>query len=109
MFTTLTEENVGDAYFAHKTKLLARTEQTTPEAIINELANTRQEVAEDEARFARGAVLLKDYIVLISERSVVGGRFDAETEARIVSPIVMVDSGHIATSETCRSVGLAQR
>jgi hypothetical protein len=109
LVTMLTEQDVEDAYFAHRTKQLAQTEQTTPEAIIHELANTGQEIEADMARFQRGLVLLKDYIVLISERSVVGGRFDSETAERVVSPIIRVPGGHIATAEAYRSVALAQR
>jgi hypothetical protein len=109
MMTMLTEQDVHDALFAHNTKQLARTERCKPESLIRELANNDEEAAEHLAGYQHGLVLLRDYIVLMSERSVVGGRFDAETAARVVSPIVSVTSGHIATSEAYRSVALAQR
>jgi hypothetical protein len=109
MQTTLTEQDVIDAYFARRTQRLAATEQTTPEAIIKSLADNDREIMDDLARFQRGLLLLRDYIVLVSERSVVGGRFDAKTLDRVVSPIIRVSSGYIATSEATRSVALAQR
>lgn len=97
--TTLTEQDVCDADFARNTRRV----------ILREFAYDAAQLAEDLARFARGEQLLKDYIVLTSDRSVIGGQFDAETNARIVSPIVQMQSGHIATSTAHRAVGLAQR
>ncbi len=108
MMTTLTEQDVRDAFFARQTDRMARTEECSPEAIIREVEDPRT-IAEDLASYQRGKVLLKDYIVLVSERSVVGGRFDDEAEARIISPVLQITSGHIATSVAYRLIGLAQR
>jgi hypothetical protein len=109
MMTTLTAQDVSDADFARNTRRLAASESTTPDAILREFAYDATQLAEDRARFARGEELLKDYIVLVSDRSVIGGEFDAKTAARIVSPIVQMQSGHIATSTAYRAVALAQR
>jgi hypothetical protein len=109
MQTTLTEQDVIDAHFAHAIRQLAATERDTPERIIRGLETYEGQAAEQIAQYRRGLVLLKDYIVLVSERSIIGGRFDAKTLARVVSPIIRVSSGYIATSEATRSVALAQR
>lgn len=106
MMTTLTEQDVRDAMYADATKRHAHIEGTTPEAIIRELANTRQEAEEGIAQFQRGARLLKDYMVVMSDRSTAGGILKDE---RVVSPIVQAFSGHIATAEAYRAVGLVQR
>ena len=109
MLTTLTEQDVSDALFAFSTKNLARVEGCSPESLIRSLEIYDGQSAGQIEQYRRGLAVLKNYIVLTSERSVVGGRFDAETADRIVSPIISVSSGHIATSEAYRSVGLAQR
>ena len=109
MMTTLTEENVRDAYYAFQTRAQACNEETTPQNMIAELANTPQEEREGLAQFERGVALLRDYIVLMSDRSIVGGRFGDGTAARIVSPIVSVPAGYVATHEAYRAVALAQR
>ena len=81
MLTTLTEQDVRDAHFADRTRALALTEHTTTTAILREF----NEFNFDEAlvQFQHGEQLLKDYRILTSDRSVVGGRFDDETAARI--------------------------
>jgi len=109
MYTSLTTDDVAAAYYAFQLGREARTEETTPEAMIHELANTAAEAREQLATYARGVALLKDYTVLISDRSVVGGRFENDDLARIVSPTIRVHGGHIATSEAYRAVALAQR
>lgn len=109
MQTMLTDQDVLDALFAHSTKQMAHSERCSPESLIRSLETYDGQAAEQIVQYQRGLALLKDYIVLMSDRSVVGGRFDADTAARAVSPIVMVSSGHIATSEAYRSVALAQR
>lgn len=109
MLTMLTEQDVMDAAFVRSVDTYARSQDCTPQEAMNELANSQQDYVKDCARYERGVVLLKDYIVLTSERSVVGGRFDAKTAERIVSPVISMESGHIATSVAYRAVALAQR
>ena len=109
MLTTLTAQDVQDAYYAFQTRAQARNEETTPEDMIRELANTPQEERAGIEQFRRGEVLLKDYIVLMSDRSTAQPRFDASSTQRFVSPTVEVLSGHVATMEAYRIVALAQR
>lgn len=108
MMTTLTEQDVRDAFFARQTDRVAHTEECSAESIIREVEDP-QTIAEDLESYRRGKQLLEDYIVLVSERSVVGGAFDDETKTRVVSPIVQTTSGHIATSVAYRAIALAQR
>lgn len=109
MQTMLTSQDVQDALMAHHTKALARVERDTPENLLRGLEIYEGQAEEQITQYRRGLVLLRDYIVLMTDRSVVGGRFDDDTLARIVSPIIQVESGHIATSEAYRGVALAQR
>lgn len=109
MLTTLTEQDVRDAHYAHMINLTAKTEETNAENLIREFANTHAEYTHDLAMYQRGVVLLRDYAVMSSDRSVVGGRFSDKEVDRIVSPIVQMSSGHIATSEAYRAVALRQR
>lgn len=105
--TMLTEQDVRDADFAFTLRRQARDEGTTTESLIREFFD--YDIDGMTECYRHGSQLLRDYIVLTSDRSIVGGRFDAETEARVVSPIVQMQSGHIATSAAYRAVALAQR
>jgi hypothetical protein len=110
MLTMLTAQDVEDALFAQNVRRQAATDETTPEAIIrDEFANMPREAQAQIARLARGDELLKNYTVLMSDRSVVGGRLTAEQQARVVSPVIRVESGHIAGNVAYRSIALAQR
>lgn len=107
--TMLTEQDVRDAHMALQTRRLAQAEMCTPESLLRDLETYDGQAKEQIAQYQRDRVLLRDYIVLSSDRSTAGGRFDATAEARIVSPIVQVESGHIGTMTAYHAVALAQR
>lgn len=122
MLTTLTEQDVRDVDFAQTTDRLAKTERCTIEQLLRSDArdygydrNDRNDPVIQEkyqefvARYQRGKALLRDYFLLVSDRSIVGGRFSDSDMERIVSPIVQVSSGHIATAEARRALALVQR
>lgn len=119
MMTTLTEQDVRDVDFAQTTDRMARTERCTVDQQLR--SDARDFSYNDDkdaigakyqeflAQYQRGKALLRDYFLLVSDRSVVGGRFGDEDLNRIISPIVQVPSGHIATSEAYRAIALVQR
>lgn len=111
-----TKENVQDAYFAHRCRLIAEAEGCDAEAIAtegiewygddNELdaAKTKELQAKEIARLQYGDEILKQARLVISYRYRKGTAHDGLVSD--IAPTIQVPAGHIAADEAVRDVTL---
>lgn len=99
-----TQQDVRDAYFAHRTDVEARAQGWTPEQVLRSLAFDNEEAQRDLARYERGKALLQEARLVVGPRFIRG---TAEPDFPAVDgETALVPAGYIATAEAVARVGL---